>query len=399
MKYESTYYYNCHVFLIEVIIMEKVNFFINVDEIEQAALDQIQELNANENVYKVAIMPDVHAGNGACVGSVILTKVVVFPQAVGVDLGCGMLAVKLNKKRKDFEGLEEHLLEKIYAKVPVGFAKKQDFSENISFVRRLQEMMDHLLFRFPNSFLSQLEDNWKYQLGTLGGGNHFIELSKDQNDDVWLMIHTGSRGVGHFLASHYIKLAKEKRPEEKLPFLNEDDIEFFEYLDVVNWCQYFAELNRAAILSDVLEVIESEIGHFECLEYVECAHNYITCEEHDGDIYYVTRKGAIFAGKDVDGIIPGAMGAKSFITRGLGCAKAFNSASHGAGRKMSRGDARKTFSKEDVEKSMVGIAFKNSKEVVDEIKDAYKDVDKVMEYQKECVEVKYVLNQFLNVKG
>ena len=358
----------------------------------------------------VAAMPDVHVGIGATVGSVIPTRAAVIPAAVGVDIGCGMLAVELNRS-------VEHLPESLHAtrlaieeKLPVGTRVHDDVVAKDR-AKRLEPGLRRILERTPAIATrrsgTRMERVFR-SLGTMGGGNHFLELQRSRAGAVWLMLHSGSRGIGSRIGLHFIAEAKERieregidPPERNLAWLDEGSDAFERYWEAVLWAQDYARENRLAMLDLALEALRTTLGEdlAPMRAAVSCHHNYVERERHRGEELYVTRKGAIRAGKGELGIIPGSMGARSYIVRGLGNPNSFESAAHGAGRRMSRTEAKAAFDLDDVELQTEGVECRKDAGVIDELPGAYKDIDEVMENQKDLVEIVETLKQLVCVKG
>jgi tRNA-splicing ligase RtcB len=347
-------------------------------------------------VYKhIAAMPDAHLGIGSTVGSVIATKGAIIPAAVGVDLGCGMLAVKTSLKEGHLDGKLSSLRFEIEKAVPVGRAEFTDNQEWAGFAEQVHAPVKDKL------------EKARRQLGTLGGGNHFIEICLDSKSDVWLMLHSGSRHIGKVLADWYIEHSKSVAkavgralPDQDLAYLLESDPEFVNYINDLDWAQRYAKENREQMMVAVLEAMRDELGKF-TLDgpLVNCHHNYVSVEEHFGAEVFVTRKGAISAYPDEWGIIPGSMGARSYIVKGRGCPDSFCSAPHGAGRRMSRGEAKRSFTVEDLEKQTAGVECRKDGGVLDEIPGAYKPIDEVMSNSSDLVDIVHELKQVLCVKG
>jgi tRNA-splicing ligase RtcB len=373
-------------------------------EIEATARQQLVNISQLPIVHHhVAAMPDVHLGIGATVGSVIPTKSAIIPAAVGVDIGCGMIASRLSLTAKD---IDEKSLQKVFNQisrdVPVGFNQHDDAVANFKpFNKGLQKLLD----QHPGvqKRIGKNSD-WRRQLGTLGGGNHFIEVCVDESQGVWVMLHSGSRGIGNAIGTYFIELAKKdfqgNLPDRDLAYFPEGGQHFDDYVDAVGWAQDYARANRAEMLELVLEAMRRHLPSFEAMqEAVNCHHNYVQRERHYGEDVWLTRKGAIRARKGELGIIPGSMGARSYIVRGKGAAASFESCAHGAGRRMSRTAAQKQFSIEDLEKQTAGVICRKDKGVLDEIPGAYKDIEQVMANQADLVEVVHTLKQVLCVKG
>lgn len=353
----------------------------------------------------LALMPDAHLGKGATIGSVIPTRGAIMPAAVGVDIGCGMMAVKTQFEKQDVLGGDElHLLrEGIEVRIPLG-AGKYNTAISATADLRIQELSltDANLAR-----IGGMSPNWKFQLGTLGSGNHFIEVVVDEEDAVWLFLHSGSRGVGNKIATYHIqraqKLCKQwyiELPDPDLAYLVEGDPAFGDYIRDMNWAQKFAMFNRQEMMDRVI----AALGDFmhepvEVEEEINCHHNFTQKEVHMGYDVWISRKGAISARNWEMGLIPGSMGTASYVVRGLGNVPSFTSSPHGAGRVYSRTAARKTFSMEELQASMQGIEWRESKAFLDEIPGAYKDIDVVMADAKDLVEIVHTFKQIVNVKG
>jgi tRNA-splicing ligase RtcB len=387
---------------------------IFTDKIEPEALQQLVNLSQLSIVHgHVAAMPDVHAGIGATVGSVIATKQAIIPAAVGVDIGCGMNAVRLTLTADDLPDGLARLRSAIEATVPVGFgqhqASKVKGSADERTARRLADRLDGIVGKHPGVIKMQrkFEQTWICQLGTLGGGNHFIELCLDQDQRVWVMLHSGSRGIGNVLGRYFIAAARKdmrrhqmKLPDQDLAYFSEGSELFDDYVEAVSWGQDYAWLNRSEMMRRILTVLKRDLPAFEVDgEAINCHHNYVVQEEHFGQTLFITRKGAISAREGQLGIIPGSMGAKSYIVRGLGNTDSFHSCAHGAGRRMSRTEAKRRFNQRDLEEQTAGVECRKDGGVIDEIPGAYKDIDEVMENQSDLVEVVHTLKQVLCVKG
>ncbi|MGB5062325.1 MAG: RtcB family protein, partial [Candidatus Competibacter sp.] len=358
----------------------------------------------------VAAMPDVHVGIGATVGAVIPTKGAIIPAAVGVDIGCGMNAVRLSLKAGQLPDNLRPLRHVVEAAVPVGFdMHPEGHGAPASTVRALSGGLDRIVKRHPGILKMQknVERSWMRQLGTLGGGNHFIELCLDENQDVWVMLHSGSRGIGNIIGRYFIELARKDMgkhlanlPDRDLAYLQEGAEHFDDYVDAVHWAQDYAMTNRREMMRLILEALARQLPPFVATrEAINCHHNYVAVEHHFGEDLFVTRKGAIRAGAGDLGIIPGSMGAKSYIVRGKGEPQSFCSCSHGAGRRMSRSKAKKAFNPQDLIAQTAGVECRKDAGVLDEIPGAYKDIDAVMANQSDLVEVVHTLKQVMCVKG
>ena len=394
----------------QVITEGRLPVKIWTDEIEPHARQQLVNLSQLPFIHRhVAAMPDVHTGIGATIGSVIATHNAIIPAAVGVDIGCGMIACRLSLEAND---LSEVLLKKVFDQisrdVPVG--RDQHKEERaltdyaLPFGAQLKRMTDkhpQLLKSFGKS------SDWVRQMGSLGGGNHFIELCLDESNRIWIMLHSGSRGVGNAIGNYFIQLARKDMerwminlPDRDLAYFPEGTEHFDEYAEAVQWAQDYAFANRQAMLDLILAALARHLPAFQVTaEAVNCHHNYVTRENHYGENVWITRKGAIRAREGDLGIIPGSMGAKSFIVRGKGNPESFCSCSHGAGRKMSRTAAEKAFTTADLVRQTEGVVCRKDKGVIDEIPGAYKDIDEVMANQEDLVEVVHTLKQVVCVKG
>jgi tRNA-splicing ligase RtcB len=377
-----------------------IKIWTDISGVEPDAMEQLYRISRMPFIHNhVAVMPDVHLGKGATVGSVIATKGAIIPAAVGVDVGCGMLAAKTNLKADDLPERLGKLRSDIEALVPVGFEYHDD--------TRLSKGMDFKKLTVYDKIDSKGLERAAKQVGTLGGGNHFIELCLDQDNNVWIMLHSGSRGIGKLTAEIHIKIAKGEMKkyfhnleDPDLAYLSEQTAEFENYVHDLFWCQNYALKNRQAMFENIVKAIRKSLPQTEIIgEITSCHHNYVSIENHFGEEVYVTRKGAIKAGEGDLGIIPGSMGAKSYIVRGKGHSDSFQSCSHGAGRKMSRTRAKKSFTIEDLKKQTEGVECRKDHGVLDEIPGAYKDIEQVMENQKDLVEVEAVLKQILCIKG
>lgn len=383
---------------------------------EVDAQQQLKNIASLPFIHKwVAAMPDVHLGKGATVGSVIPTLGAVIPAAVGVDIGCGMMAVKTSLQAKDLPESLRQVRLAIEAAVPHGRSKqlrggrdKGSWGETPKDVDQawlpLMKQFDVLQEKHP---VLKNTNNINH-LGTLGTGNHFIEICLDEAETVWVMLHSGSRGVGNRIGTHFIQLAKKDMekwhihlPDKDLAYLPEGTDHFDEYVEAVEWAQQFARVNRQVMMARVIQAMKVSLGvEFDAsMEAVNCHHNYVSRENHFGSNVWLTRKGAVSARQGQLGIIPGSMGARSYIVRGLGNEDSFCSCSHGAGRVMSRTKAKQLVSLEEHVKATEGVECRKDKDVIDETPAAYKNIDTVMEAQKDLVEVVYTLKQVVCVKG
>jgi tRNA-splicing ligase RtcB len=360
----------------------------------------------------LAVMPDVHVGKGATVGSVIATKGAIVPAAVGVDIGCGMMACKTTLRAEDLPDNLAPLRAAIERAVPHGRKpgardpgawQKAPGSVNTAWAH-LEPEFTELCRDYPKI----AKTNHIQHLGTLGSGNHFIEVCLDEQGAVWFMLHSGSRGVGNFIGTMFIELAKQDAmrndvhlPDRDLAYFEEGARYFDDYVRAVGWAQKFAAINREVMMKRVIEAAKTVLHKsFQShIEAVNCHHNYVQMEHHFGEDVYVTRKGAVSAKAGQLGIIPGSMGARSYIVRGKGNAESFESCSHGAGRAMSRGEAKRRFTLADHRAATEGVECRKDKDVIDETPAAYKDIDAVMEAQRDLVDVVHTLKQVVCVKG
>jgi len=393
-----------------VITKGKVPVKIYTDDIEHQALQQLNNMAQLPIIHShIAAMPDVHAGIGATVGSVIPTKSAIIPAAVGVDIGCGMNAARLTLKAVQLPDNLHRIRNVIEDVIPVGFNMHDSDKARNSTIRALAPGLDRILATHPKiaNLQKKAYQTWVRQIASLGGGNHFIELCLDENQDVWVMLHSGSRGIGNAIGRYFIDLAKKDMrqhianlPDKDLAYFNEGAQHFDDYVDAVHWAQDYAMANRREMMLLIMEALRKELTVFGVSkEAINCHHNYVSIEDHFGERVFVTRKGAIRAGEGELGIIPGSMGAKSYIVRGKGSAQSFCSCSHGAGRKMSRTQAKKQFTLADMEAQTRGVECRKDKGVIDEIPSAYKDIDVVMENQSDLVEVVHTLKQVMCIKG
>ncbi len=353
----------------------------------------------------LASMPDAHLGKGAAVGSVIPTVGAIIPAAVGVDIGCGMIAVRTQFSVGDLEGLERKVLrQSIERSIPLsaGHSNRKIVATAEPRIEQLTREAEQAGFD-PASYTKQ----WAHQLGTLGSGNHFIEVSLDEDDGVWLFLHSGSRGVGNKIAQRHIRVALEqcrKRyidlPDDDLAYLVQDDDEFWHYIRELRWAQNFALLNREEMMDRVIKDLSHWTGtDVQEQERINCHHNYTSQEKHYDKTVWLSRKGAIDASAGRPGLIPGSMGTASYVVEGLGFPPSLNSAPHGAGREYSRTAARKTFTREQLRAAMQGIEYRDTDAFIDEIPSAYKDIDVVMEDARDLVRIRHTLRQIINVKG
>ena len=390
-------------------VNERIVVFLPWNSIEAGAQTQILNTASMPFVFKhVAVMPDCHYGKGATVGTVLATKDAVIPAAVGVDIGCGMIAVRTPLKRRDIPDAAA-IRAAIERRIPMSAgrnnAKLTPTAE--ARVKTLEQLAVD-----TKATPDQYDRNWRLALGTLGGGNHFIELAEDTDGAVWLTLHSGSRGVGNRIGNHYIKVAQDvcrkmqvDLPDRDLAYLPEKHPAFAAYIRDLNWAQQFALHNRNEMMDRVLtEVSHAVYGTRDRqadleLQRINSHHNFTQQERHFHDEVWVTRKGAIKATHDSWAMIPGSMGTRSYIVVGKEHPMSFHSAPHGAGRRYSRTKARALFTMKDLSNAMEGIEYRHSNVLLDEIPGAYKDIDKVMEHARDLVEIRYTLKQFVNVKG
>lgn len=385
------------------------------DEVEASALTQLKNLSRLPFIASngVSCMPDVHAGIGSTVGTVIATEKAVIPAAVGVDIGCGMNAVRLSLKASDLPDNLKPLRDEIEKRVPLGKGGEHDHMRVVELEMLnaqhnkadvIRTVIEPLYKWNKEKFLEKASS----QLGTLGSGNHFIEICIDENQDVWIMLHSGSRGIGNMIGTHYIGLAKRDMekffvslPDDNLAYFPEDTENFDDYMAAVGWAQNYALENRKIMMSEVLMAMRLMIPvEFHITqEAINCHHNYVEKENHFGRNMWVTRKGAIRAREGDLGIIPGSMGQRSYIVRGKGDLQSYCSCSHGAGRSMSRAEAKRRFSLSDLVEQTMGVECRKDEGVIDEIPASYKDIDQVMANQTDLVEVVHQLKQVLCVKG
>jgi len=388
-------------------------------ELDGNTIGQLLKTTSLPFIYNhIAVMPDAHLGLGSTVGTVIPTVKAVVPAAVGVDIGCGMMAVRTSLAADDMPDSLTNLRTEIESRVPHGGpgikgSWEQDTYNDSDFkkvVEKNYKLLDASYKKLRKH--SQIATNDKHkgleQLGTLGGGNHFIEVCLDESNNVWIMLHSGSRGIGNRIGRYFIEKAIRscdkagvKLADKNLAYFMEDDKQFSDYMESVEWAQNYALVNRQCMMENVLHAIRSVIDKtfYATQEAVNCHHNYVTREIHFGKNLLITRKGAVNAERGKLGIIPGSMGAKSFIVRGKGNPESFNSCSHGAGRVLSRGKAKELISLEDHINDTKGVECRKDKNVLDESPKAYKNIDDVMKSQEDLVEIVHTLKQIVCVKG
>ncbi len=383
--------------------------------VEEGAKTQLIKAAKMPFIYKwMAVMPDVHIGIGATIGSVIPTKGAIIPAAVGVDIGCGMMAVKTSLTASDLPDDLAGLRTQLERLIPHGMTPKRSGRDRGSWhdaPSRVDQAWAGLVDDFDlicAKYPKLKNTNNRKHLGTLGTGNHFVEVCLDEHNGVWIMLHSGSRGVGNAIGTHFIELARKDMqthfinlPDKDLAYFPEGTQHFDDYWFAVGWAQRFAMTNREIMMENALIALRTVIPKpFDArVEAVNCHHNYVDRELHFGEEVLVTRKGAVRARLGEYGIIPGSMGAKSFIVRGLGNEQSFCSCSHGAGRVMSRTEAKRRYTVADQIAQTEGVECRKDADVIDEIPSAYKDIDKVMHAQRELVEVVYTLRQVVCIKG
>lgn len=392
-----------------------IKAWVNGVQLEDQARQQLINLTKMPFVYKhVAAMPDVHWGMGATIGSVIATKGAIIPAAVGVDIGCGMMAVQTSLTANDLPDNLHAIRTAIESAVPHGRTKNSGPNDAgawgdiphgvIESWSKLYGGYRTLVEKHPKLD----RGNHVNHLGTLGSGNHFIEVCLDESDKVWVMLHSGSRGVGNRIGTYFIEKAKEDMrrwfinlPDADLAYIPQGSELFQDYWFALDWAQRFAKRNREIMMSYALSAIQDSLGHPFGLteEAINAHHNYVSWENHFGQNVMVTRKGAVRARENDLGIIPGSMGAKSFIVRGKGNPESFNSCSHGAGRAMSRGEAKRRFTLADHEKATEGVECRKDKDVIDETPAAYKSIAAVMKAQEDLVDIVHELHQVICIKG
>ena len=383
---------------------------------EPKAKEQLKNISRMPFVHKwVAAMPDVHLGKGATIGSVVPTLGAVIPAAVGVDIGCGMMAVRTSLSASQLPDNLAGIRGSIERRIPHGRSARARGGRDKGAWNDIPDDVAQAWRPLAGQF-DMLKDKHRVlkntnninHLGTLGTGNHFVELCLDERENVWIMLHSGSRGVGNRIGTHFIETAKKdmerwhiQLPDSDLAYLPEGSDHFGQYVEAVEWAQSFARINREVMMARAIAALRAELStEFDAqLEAVNCHHNYISRENHYGKNVLVTRKGAVRARQGEMGIIPGSMGAKSFIVRGLGNEESFCSCSHGAGRVMSRTKAKKMVSLEEHKLATADVECRKDEGVIDETPAAYKPIEKVMAAQKDLVEVVYTLKQVVCVKG
>ena len=378
-------------------------------EIEQAALQQLRNIADLQWVHGVRVMPDVHLGKGATVGSVIAMRDAVAPAAVGVDIGCGMESVKTNLTAADLPDDLSGLRSKIEAAVPVGFSAHKSAVDvrKLAFdAPRLRSGWDRFWGSFTSlhSDVQKLEGKAHNQIGSLGGGNHFIEICLDEDQQVWILLHSGSRNIGKELAERHMHIARGLPhnvglPDRDLAVFVSGTAEMAAYRRDLEWAQEYAARNRAVMLGLICKAVREQFPQVRFDVPISCHHNYVSEETIDGEQMLVTRKGAVRAGEGELALIPGSMGTRSYVVRGKGNPASFQSASHGAGRRMSRNAAKRQFTVADLVAQTEGVESRKDAGVIDEIPAAYKDIDAVIAAQSDLVDVVATLRQVLCVKG
>ncbi|MFE6965485.1 RtcB family protein [Agromyces sp. NPDC057679] len=373
--------------------------------LDELTIEQARVSSTMPFIYPhLALMPDAHLGLGATVGSVIPTLGAIIPAAVGVDIGCGMIAVQTQFEASELPADRREVREQIERAIPLS-AGKYNRKVVATAEPRIAEL--EALAEAKGFDPARYAGNWREQLGTLGSGNHFIEVSFDEADRVWLFLHSGSRGVGNRIAQHHMKVAQRlakqwwiELPNPDLAYLVEGTPEFTRYIAELRWAQHFALLNREEMMDRVIRQVSEWVGTpVEERQRINCHHNFTESEEHFGKRVWVSRKGAIQADVGRPGLIPGSMGTASYVVEGLGDKMSLNSSPHGAGREYSRSKARKTFTHEQLREAMVGIEFRDTDAFIDEIPQAYKPIDRVMADAAPLVKVRHTLRQIVNVKG
>jgi len=399
--------------LMEVAGGKAVKMWTQGVAIEEAARRQLRNTARMPFVFRhVAVMPDAHVGKGSTIGSVIPTQGAIIPAAVGVDIGCGMMAVRTTLTAADLPDSLSGVRGAIERAVPHGGTPgRRDpgaWSRQPPAVDDAWRLLAPGFQRIVDKYPSLARTNNHAHVGTLGTGNHFIEVCLDEGDGVWFMLHSGSRGVGNAIGSLFITLAQADMrqhlanlPDKDLAYFKEGSRHFDDYVEAVGWAQRYARSNREVMMNAVIDAVRATIGKpFAIDEHVvNCHHNYVQKERHFGADIFVTRKGALSARAGEFGIVPGSMGAKSFIVRGLGNEESFCSCSHGAGRSMSRKEAKRRFTVEDQISATLHVECRKDAGVIDEIPMAYKDIDAVMAAQRSLVEVVHTLRQVVCVKG
>lgn len=388
-----------------------VKIWSDIHTVESQAIDQLVNTANLPFVFKhVAAMPDVHLGKGATVGSVIATKGAICPCAVGVDIGCGMMAVKTDLDARLVQDKIKTIRHSIERSIPLGPNSNKKLTDSVNRWYRWKDFEDLNVIAKKGDDQRQMLQRAMSQLGSLGGGNHFIEICLDEADNVWLMLHSGSRNLGKVVAERHIEIAKGfmkemfiKLPDPDLAYFAESQQEFKNYINDLEFCQDYAAQNRKEMMQRVVKDVSYAIhgipDGITLSTTVNCHHNYVSKENHYGDNVLITRKGAVRARQGDLGIIPGSMGTRSYIVEGLGNPESFNSCSHGAGRVMSRSKAKQQFTLDDLVAQTAGIECRKDEGVIDEIPGAYKSIDEVMANQSDLVKIVATLRQIMCIKG
>ena len=385
-------------------IADKVLSWVPEAQLEPDVVEQVKRISRLPFVQPhVAVMPDCHLGKGAAVGSCIPTERALIPAAIGVDIGCGMIAVKTSLVRGDVPDDLVEIREAIEHQIPLSAGKYNRSIKRtaVSKVLELERLAGERLAEY-----TKIAPKWRLQLGSLGSGNHFIELVTDEHESVWLFLHSGSRGIGNKLAMFHIRVARDLMTESHiqledldLAYLTEGTPQFDAYHQDLMWAQHFALLNRQEMMDRLIGLLGHRVPQMQVVDTIQCHHNFTRKEQHFGRDLWVSRKGAIMAKEGQMGLIPGSMGTASYVVKGKGCVPAMSTSPHGAGRRFSRRRARELFSMDDFDRLMEGIEVKRSEAFLDELPGAYKDIDLVMEQSADLVSVVHRFNQFVNVKG
>jgi tRNA-splicing ligase RtcB len=379
----------------------KVRWFTDARAVEPEAAQQIRRTASMPFVLGLAVMPDVHLGKGSTVGTVIAMRGAIMPACVGVDIGCGMIAVQTTLTSSQIRPHLRNVREGIERHIPLGIGKAGENSRITPSAAQRAGLLERMSVA---SAMDGRASDWPKQLGSLGGGNHFIEISEDESGSVWVFLHSGSRRVGNKTGMHWTWRAQAEArargdfdtlPDRDLAYLEEGSEIYEQYILEAEWCQHYAELNREEMMERALAELSRVLGGVQERRRIQCHHNYLSRE---GDVV-VTRKGAIDAHAGVEGLIPGSMASRSYVVIGLGNATAYHSAPHGAGRRFSRTAARKQFSLEDLERRMAGIESRLRPQILDEHPGAYKDIEVVMSEARTLVRPDVVLRQLISIKG
>ena len=385
-------------------IADKVLSWVPEAQLEPDVVEQVKRISRLPFVQPhIAVMPDCHLGKGAAVGSCIPTERALIPAAIGVDIGCGMIAVKTSLVRGDMPDDLVEIREAIEHQIPLSAGKYNRSIKRtaVSKVAELERLAGERLKEY-----TKIAPKWRLQLGSLGSGNHFIELVTDEHESVWLFLHSGSRGIGNKLAMFHIRAARDlmeqshiQLEDPDLAYLTEGTPQFDAYHQDLMWAQHFALLNRQEMMDRLIGLMTHRIPQMQVVDTIQCHHNFTQKEHHFGRDLWVSRKGAIMAREGQMGLIPGSMGTASYVVKGKGCVPAMSTSPHGAGRRFSRRRARELFSMDDFDRLMEGIEVKRSEAFLDELPGAYKDIDLVMEQSADLVSVVHRFSQFVNVKG